>query len=590
MKVFRLDLPPERVHQLAAELDRLTGAALSHPSIVRPLACGIDGATAYLAYEYVAAESLDVVVRQHGAAPAADALRLAAQLAGALDFAAVVGIEHGALHPRDVLVSSEEIRLTGLGVARALERTGVEPPVRRPYTAPERIAGAAWDRRADVFSLAAIVHELLWARRITAAGAHAADGATPLAGADAEALAGAFARALAEDPAERFATALEFVEALRLAFPDLVIPPVPPAHRPGAARTRASRPAAAMPALPLEEPESANVVEVDAAVDRGAAAAPDLDLRTAAAGRYEQVEVAPAIEEPAITEPAIPVTAADVRIAPALGLDAPRRPAGPPPVEASRAGLWPLALALVVGVAIGFGSGYWTGSRDGGTPTAPAAVLSAPAAAPSPAPAAVASSGREWTEGAIADAPKVAPPPAERRAAAAPVRAASEPPADAGRLLVRSTPAGARVVIDDRDRGLTPLTVRDLDRGSHRLLVERDGYAPEERRIVITSARPAQSVTIELERPPAAQRSAQPTPTTPSTIGDVVGALIVDSRPTGAKVFVDGKLVGTTPLMVSRVEAGEHAVRIELDGYRRWSSSVRVAAGERSRVTASLEQ
>ncbi len=65
---------------------------------------------------------------------------------------------------------------------------------------------------------------------------------------------------------------------------------------------------------------------------------------------------------------------------------------------------------------------------------------------------------------------------------------------------------------------------------------------------------------------------------------------MVDSRPTGSKVYVDGKLVGTTPFEMPGVSAGSHVVRIEHDGYRRWSSSVRVVAGERNRVTASLEK
>ena len=66
--------------------------------------------------------------------------------------------------------------------------------------------------------------------------------------------------------------------------------------------------------------------------------------------------------------------------------------------------------------------------------------------------------------------------------------------------------------------------------------------------------------------------------------------LNVDSRPDGSKVFLDGKLVGTTPVLLPQVGAGEHVVRIEHDGYRNWSSSVRVVAGERNRVTASLEK
>ena len=69
-----------------------------------------------------------------------------------------------------------------------------------------------------------------------------------------------------------------------------------------------------------------------------------------------------------------------------------------------------------------------------------------------------------------------------------------------------------------------------------------------------------------------------------------MGALVVDSRPSGARVFVDGKAAGTTPLEVGSVDAGSHALRLELDGYQRWTSAIRVVAGERNRVTASLER
>src|SRR5262249_45385494 len=102
VKLFTLDLPPERVHLLVAALERLIAAELTHPAMAAPLATGITGVSAYLAQDYVAAESLDLAVREYGPAPAADAVRVAAQLAGAIDFAGVVNIGHGALHPRDV--------------------------------------------------------------------------------------------------------------------------------------------------------------------------------------------------------------------------------------------------------------------------------------------------------------------------------------------------------------------------------------------------------------------------------------------------------------------------------------------------------
>jgi hypothetical protein len=55
-------------------------------------------------------------------------------------------------------------------------------------------------------------------------------------------------------------------------------------------------------------------------------------------------------------------------------------------------------------------------------------------------------------------------------------------------------------------------------------------------------------------------------------------------------VILDGRVAGTTPLTMSGVAAGSHAVRLELEGYRTWSMSAQVAAGQSKRVNASLEQ
>src|SRR5207244_1182953 len=96
--------------------------------------------------------------------------------------------------------------------------------------------------------------------------------------------------------------------------------------------------------------------------------------------------------------------------------------------------------------------------------------------------------------------------------------------------------------------------------------------------------------------PPPAKAAAAPAPRASAesarkpSAESFSGSLSVDSLPEGAKVFVDGKPAGTTPLVLAQVGAGEHVVRIEQNGYRKWSSSVRVVAGERNRVTASLEK
>ena len=68
-----------------------------------------------------------------------------------------------------------------------------------------------------------------------------------------------------------------------------------------------------------------------------------------------------------------------------------------------------------------------------------------------------------------------------------------------------------------------------------------------------------------------------------------VGTLTVDSEPAGSAVFIDRELVGETPVELTRLRAGSHVVRIERDGYDRWTTAVHVAADKLTRVNAGLQ-
>jgi len=217
VKVFRLDVTPEQAQSLADELARAADAGLFHPSIVEPVAAGVEGTCAYRAEEYVAAESLDVAMRHYAPAPLDRALPFLTQLAGAIDFARTAGVGHGALHLRDVFVTPDEARASGFGIVEALERVNVRAPVRRPYSAPERIAGAEWGTPADVFSLAAIAYELLTGRRPSGTGEQIGDLNGDNLGDRASAIRSVLARAMHDDPARRYATALAFASALESA-------------------------------------------------------------------------------------------------------------------------------------------------------------------------------------------------------------------------------------------------------------------------------------------------------------------------------------------------------------------------------------
>src|ERR671911_2988965 len=94
VKVFRLDITPEQAQALADELSRSAEAGLFHPSIVEPIAAGVEGTVAYCADEYVAAETLDVAMRHIAPAPLEQTLPIITQLAGAIDFARAAGVGH----------------------------------------------------------------------------------------------------------------------------------------------------------------------------------------------------------------------------------------------------------------------------------------------------------------------------------------------------------------------------------------------------------------------------------------------------------------------------------------------------------------
>ena len=68
------------------------------------------------------------------------------------------------------------------------------------------------------------------------------------------------------------------------------------------------------------------------------------------------------------------------------------------------------------------------------------------------------------------------------------------------------------------------------------------------------------------------------------------GSVQVISRPAGAQVILDGRLVGRTPLMIADVTPGEHSIRLELSGFQQWATTVDVKPGGAQRVAASLEQ
>jgi hypothetical protein len=268
----------------------------------------------------------------------------------------------------------------------------------------------------------------------------------------------------------------------------------------------------------------------------------------------------------------------------------------PPPEPDRRSLVIPLSFAMLLGLAGGFGLGYWTGWRSALRESSASAASAAPERREAP-PASVASpparSAPSETAGrtppASAASPRANEASAPARSAAAPASAASPsrreaapPPretrASTGKLLVKSTPSGAQVRVDGRVRGKTPLVLRELPLKVMRVTIEHGGFHAEEQRVALSAAKPTVTVDAKL------------TPLAPPAPVARTGSLVIESRPAGARAFIDGRDLGTTPVSLPDVAPGPHRVRIELAGFTPWVTMAEIKAGVRSRVAASLEQ
>jgi len=591
IKLFTLALLPERAAAAARDLEALVGAIPPGAGAAELVDAGLHGAAPYLVTAFAAGDSLDVALKQFGPAALVDLIPRLRTLARTLDAGAARGVLHGALHPRDVIVSDSNTVLTGLGVWPLLVRHGERLPARRPYRAPE-LTDAAITAEGDRFALAALAYEWMTGRRVPSA--FVAQDMVPLPGVDTEAIGRAFARALHADPGERHASCEAFVDELEAVELDEAA--AAPASDPSRAEVRPRRRGraqggASSALLPLDAfPEEADVVREEPLV--GSGAAPDsgpVSGFSAAAGLEEAAGEATIAGAEGAPEPdLLPVVAG----MPSARQDARGAPIAMPVPEGAG---WPrLVAGLLLGSVIGLAAGYVMWGRRPATldHVAPqAAAVAETASAPSAAPPPTTTSPTPIEESLPVAGPARPEPPraSEAPPAAAPPRPEPASEVAAGNLLIRSTPAGATVFVDDRRRGVTPLTLQKVDLGTRQVRIERDGFEAEARQVTLTPSRPSRSIDVRLTRAAAARPAPAGAPPAGRASAARTGTLVIESRPTGAAIVLNGRTIGKTPMTIDDLEPGTYTVQLQLANFRPVTTTVRVVAGARARAAASLE-
>jgi serine/threonine protein kinase len=256
--------------------EALAAAKLIHPNIVQVFDSGRDEHSGryYIVMEYVEGQSVADILRERKQLPVAYAVEIAAQACNGLDYAHRRGVIHRDVKPGTLIISTDDVvKLADFGIAKAAEDSRITQIGSvlgtAAYLSPERTRGEDAAESADVYSLGVVLYQMLAGKvpyetgSLTELALRQQEGEpdppstlNPEVG---HALDRAIARALAADPLLRYASALEFKEAIMEAErgrdtdatlalvaaarePDTDLTRAIPAHAPAPVRERVAEP------------------------------------------------------------------------------------------------------------------------------------------------------------------------------------------------------------------------------------------------------------------------------------------------------------------------------------------------------------
>jgi serine/threonine-protein kinase len=145
----------------------IIAASKAHPELVHVLEFGeVEPGRPFVAVELVEGRRLSDILSEGKPLEVGAALRLALELGGAVETLHNMGLVHGALRPRNVMVFEDgrvklmDVELIGLRDASARETAlAAEPPAE--YLSPEQVRGAPLTEGTDIYAFAVILYEML---------------------------------------------------------------------------------------------------------------------------------------------------------------------------------------------------------------------------------------------------------------------------------------------------------------------------------------------------------------------------------------------------------------------------------------------
>jgi serine/threonine-protein kinase len=143
------------------------GLKLNHPYLLKFIEVE-KKSRPYLVMEYLEGQTLSELLKNVHPLPEPDAVKIASRICEALEYMHKNGVIHRDMKPQNIMLCNDgSIRIMDFGIARAqgarrLTFVGFTPTMGTPdYMAPEQVRGSRGDERTDIYSLGAILYEMV---------------------------------------------------------------------------------------------------------------------------------------------------------------------------------------------------------------------------------------------------------------------------------------------------------------------------------------------------------------------------------------------------------------------------------------------
>jgi hypothetical protein len=176
--------------------------------------------------------------------------------------------------------------------------------------------------------------------------------------------------------------------------------------------------------------------------------------------------------------------------------------------------------------------------------------------------------------------------------------ATTAPTPATGNLQVVSNPSAARIYIDGSYRGITPAIISDLSTNWHTVVLNKSGYQTWTEQVYVWGGQtnnvlavlvPGDDSDVTPTTTATATLSPTATTTTSPTNGYANSATFgIYSTPANATVYIDSVFRGYTPIVVTGLTQGLHAVKIQKTGYKTYNSNVYGQIGATTTIFTAL--